>query len=123
VKARRALRLSRASGKRPFLIAFQRRARAMSCKIQGKRNPLFTEGFSMERTGIEPVTSGLQSRIHAGTHVPLRPFTGANALHISSFGRGRRERSFPRGNARKALKCPPISLPTLTTARGARLTL
>jgi hypothetical protein len=37
--------------------------RAQPCAhTMAKRNPPFPEGFSVERTGIEPVTSGLQSR-------------------------------------------------------------
>jgi hypothetical protein len=45
-----------------FQNRFQRRACWKACKSRERENPPFSSGFSVERTGIEPVTSGLQSR-------------------------------------------------------------
>jgi len=46
-----------------FQECFQRRAPDRICKSRPKRNPPFPAGSQVERTGIEPVTSGLQSHL------------------------------------------------------------
>jgi hypothetical protein len=59
------------SGVPRFQNCFQRRASCTICKMPVPRNPPFPAGFSVERTGIEPVTSGLQILCGDAPSVPM----------------------------------------------------
>jgi hypothetical protein len=48
---------------RPFPKPFPKASIEQELQNTGKRKPAVSSGFSVERAGIEPATSGLQSQL------------------------------------------------------------
>jgi hypothetical protein len=63
-----------------FHTRFQSRSSWTICKLLARENPAVAGLSMMERTGIEPVTSGLQSRVGLDD-VERRPATSEAQSH------------------------------------------